>query len=449
MSSTFGYIDEAATRDFRDTSLEMGPVQSLPPTTGGMASIYSVLGGAGGGAANGSAYAGAMGLMQSLYGNQSVQRYLGYGAGSASAAGGGVSALAFPNNPTPEMDPALDIDWWGDGPLSWGGHIGGALGRSKDVVGGVPMGGEVGFAGGNFGSWQEADGSWRHGWEGEAGLTRAEIGTPGQNWMEGELGSFEGGASFGWDGVDIGGEGALLEGSVGLGGYTLGDLTVGGFESRMGRWDDESGWKQGLKGELSMGKVSLFENTPWLPGVGLEGPSVGGEMTVGESGFNFGAGTNFVSGSLTTGDLSDTSNIDETSRFGLGLGANLGLRGHWDDADGDGQTEYGFGFDAGMFSMDLKSEDPLRTLTSAVMPIPFASPLGFQNPLLPEYNMTNAAVDTFSRGGAALYESGMGVLEGMDPRSFQSLDPSYFLGSASAAGSSLLSSASESFAGLW
>jgi hypothetical protein len=54
---------------------------------------------------------------------------------------------------------------------------------------------------------------------------------------------------------------------------------------------------------------------------------------------------------------------DEMHRFGFSpIGPGLELRGHWDDADGDGLRELGFGADIGDFSFDFTTEDPLRSL---------------------------------------------------------------------------------------
>jgi hypothetical protein len=45
----------------------------------------------------------------------------------------------------------------------------------------------------------------------------------------------------------------------------------------------------------------------------------------------------------------------------LSEGGGLAGRLHWGDSDGDKHREFGFGFDAGPLSVDVKSEDPLRT----------------------------------------------------------------------------------------
>jgi hypothetical protein len=51
---------------------------------------------------------------------------------------------------------------------------------------------------------------------------------------------------------------------------------------------------------------------------------------------------------------------DEHVRVGLSIGEGAAGRVHFGDRDDDGRNEYGFGFDAGPVSMDLKTEDPVR-----------------------------------------------------------------------------------------
>src|SRR6186997_2435488 len=79
MAERFGY--EEATRgrqQFNDTMLESDFTQSLPPTTEGISTAYSIMG-SGPGGANSSVYAGALQAMQGAYGNRALQRYLGRG----------------------------------------------------------------------------------------------------------------------------------------------------------------------------------------------------------------------------------------------------------------------------------------------------------------------------------------------------------------------------------
>jgi len=83
-----------------------------------------------------------------------------------------------------------------------------------------------------------------------------------------------------------------------------------------------------------------------------------------DKGASAGASAYVLQGSATLGNIG-TGNHDEESRFGLGLGVGAAGRLHWDDADGDGLREYGFGADIGPISFDYKTEDPARSLLNA------------------------------------------------------------------------------------
>jgi len=412
-----------------------------------------------GGQGNSPLQASVMQNAQAMYGNRAVQRYLS-GQGTASAAveddhyalndgaqaasGGQVSVQRFPNNPTPEipsLDPELITDWWGQGPTTWGGELGGAISHERGTFpSGRPFDMRGGFGDIKVGSWQGENGP-VHGYQGEAGLFDARLGNDGGDaWLNGGIGTVNGGMT--WDGGPrMGGEAGLINLSGGLMGHELFDMGIGTLEDRAGVWDtDDGGWRAGLKANASVGDVSLFkDNVPWLPGIEVNGPSVGAEFSGGNDGFTIGAGTNLIGGAVTMGDFTKGSDTEQSTRFGLGIGDNVGLRGHWTDEDGDGQTEYGFGFDAGVVSYDFKSEDPLRSALSTVMPIPFAQPFGLQNPFLPEGNMTNAAWDTMKGAGNALWDAAPSL----------NVDPSNFLAGVSDAGSSMWNSASDAVGSFW
>jgi hypothetical protein len=476
MADNYRYLEQARVRQqYSDASLDSGYTQSLPPTTEGLASAYSVLGsGAGYMGGSGSSYGQAMQTMQSAYGNRSLQRYMGgqshaYSPGATASIGGGMSTMAFPNNPTPQIpsipglaaelgnminniNPELDAGVWGNGPTTWGGEIGGALHRHEDVpiFGGVPSDSEFGFGNIKFGNWQGENGTVQHGFQGEAGLGRAELGVKDENWISGEVGTISGGANFS---NGIGGEAALAKLSGGVLGKELFDVSAGTLEDRAGLWQDDEGWRAGFKGNASLFDMNFFKDVPWLPGIQIEGPKAGAELNAGAGGISAGIGTNLIGGALTFGDFTKGGDTESSTRFGLGLGTNFGARLHSTDTDGDKQTEYGFGFDAGVVSFDMKSEDPLRSLANGIMTSPFAlvppvyaatqaaSYLGFQNPLLPEGNMTNAAVDMASSAGGMLWDAAEGALEGVDTRNF--------LGSVGGVGNSLWDSATDTLGGLW
>jgi hypothetical protein len=86
------------------------------------------------------------------------------------------------------------------------------------------------------------------------------------------------------------------------------------------------------------------------------------EASAGSNGATLGAQANIVEGSITGGKFDNKSNTDEQTRFGLSVGGGAAGRLHWADTDKDGHIEFGAGLDLGPFSMDVKTEDPLRSV---------------------------------------------------------------------------------------
>ncbi len=119
-----------------------------------------------------------------------------------------------------------------------------------------------------------------------------------------------------------------------------------------------------------------------------------------DRGAALGASAYIVQGSATAGNIG-TGARDEEARFGLGAGVGGAGRLHWEDADGDGRREYGFGADIGPVSFDLKTEDPLMTMARM-------SPLGMlAGPLadrfLPkDFNLTESVGNGISNGARAI-----------------------------------------------
>jgi Domain of unknown function (DUF4157) len=89
------------------------------------------------------------------------------------------------------------------------------------------------------------------------------------------------------------------------------------------------------------------------------GPAFDVSSYAGGDGFGFGAQASvagFNVGGGTTG-----TDVDEYNKFGLSEGVGAALRGSWGDTDHDGFREYGGGIDIGPVSVDMRTEDPLRS----------------------------------------------------------------------------------------
>jgi peptidoglycan hydrolase-like protein with peptidoglycan-binding domain len=120
-----------------------------------------------------------------------------------------------------------------------------------------------------------------------------------------------------------------------------------------------------LKGDAAVGSVSADA------AMNAEGLAVGAQANLGEASATF--------GTRGTGDQ------DESVRLGVSRGVGLAGRVHWDDADKDGNPEYGVGADVGALAFDVKTEDPLRTAFQNS-----AGPLTQGAAELYDGNMTNA-----------------------------------------------------------
>jgi hypothetical protein len=138
------------------------------------------------------------------------------------------------------------------------------------------------------------------------------------------------------------------------------------IEAGLGSWDTQNpngsvdtryGGKVG--GGLIKG-TGKYETDSGYVAVDVGAGSAAAEASIGDDGFTLGAGVNYAEGSVTSSTTG--TDHDESTRVGLSAGPSFGVRGHWGDKDGDGIPEYGGGIDLGFFSMDAKTEDPLRSL---------------------------------------------------------------------------------------
>lgn len=80
-----------------------------------------------------------------------------------------------------------------------------------------------------------------------------------------------------------------------------------------------------------------------------------------QTGAFFNKNTASIGGQANIAEASKTESVFDTGnngsvRVGLSEGEGLGLRAHYGDTNGNGAREFGFGFDAGPVSLDVKSE---------------------------------------------------------------------------------------------
>jgi hypothetical protein len=122
-----------------------------------------------------------------------------------------------------------------------------------------------------------------------------------------------------------------------------------------------------------------------------------------EDGLIVGAQAILVEGAITTGLNDAASNMDETTRIKAGLSVGVEFRGHWNDVDDDGYREYGVGTKVGPVSIDVTSEDPVRTLLEAPFPNTNRPPLiipSEENLMESVTNLFGLSIDSTPKGNA-------------------------------------------------
>lgn len=192
-----------------------------------------------------------------------------------------------------------------------------------------------------------------------------------------------------------GGFGAF-HGEGDIGGVPVTDDLLG-FNEKVGAWDENGSTRYGFNANANVAKMTFNQGGDISGDVGAGTASADASFNP-DTGVSVGAQANIVEGSVTFGAPSNKSDTDESVRFGLSEGVGAAGRLHWGDTDKDGNREYGFGFDAGPVSFDVKTEDPLRTAAKGAaygMLAPFG-PAALAAPwlvekVLPDGNLTNAA----------------------------------------------------------
>ncbi len=172
-----------------------------------------------------------------------------------------------------------------------------------------------------------------------------------------------------------------------------------------------------IKGEESIGsqgynanaKASLLENSSTIKTNDKSGRfltvngglgTASGSSTINSEGFDVGASANLAEISAEVGTKNPDSKTDETFKLGASVGKGIPIsgRGYWGDADKDGHREYGFGVDFDVrgvgVSLDIKSEDPLRTaLGMAVSPAGYITSKMLGKEILPDVNLTEETIN--------------------------------------------------------
>ena len=135
-------------------------------------------------------------------------------------------------------------------------------------------------------------------------------------------------------------------------------------EGKYGLWDEgKPGGGSDTRGGLRLGggvHKGSFNKDGFVSGDFGFG-TASAEANAGTNGATLGLQANAAEGSMTFGNFDKGRGNDESTRMGLSAGVGLAGRLHWGDSDSDGHREIGAGFDFGPFSMDLKTEDPLRS----------------------------------------------------------------------------------------
>ncbi|MBP7687974.1 MAG: DUF4157 domain-containing protein [Thermoflexales bacterium] len=192
-----------------------------------------------------------------------------------------------------------------------------------------------------------------------------------------------------------GGFGAF-HGEGDIGGVPVTDDLLG-FNEKVGAWDENGSTRYGFNANANVAKMTFNQGGDISGDVGAGTASADASFNP-DTGLSAGAQANIVEGSVTLGAPSDKSDTDESVRFGLSAGVGAAGRLHWGDSDKDKKSEYGFGFDAGPVSFDVKTEDPLRTAAKGAAygmlapfgPAALAAPWLLEK-VLPDGNLTSAA----------------------------------------------------------
>jgi hypothetical protein len=183
----------------------------------------------------------------------------------------------------------------------------------------------------------------------------------------GEYSGYNFGAGRGHAQTSTRGQNILLDGDEGSAGASY---DAEKYEGHAGAWSSqrpdgtsETNYGINLNAKTFSGQGNATWGMQGGPGAyvhgDVAGPSADLSAYAGDGGFALGAQASVAGFNVGAG--SRGTEQDEYGKFGLSEGVGAAGRGYWGDTDGDGFREYGFGVDAGPVSVDLRTEDPLRT----------------------------------------------------------------------------------------
>lgn len=169
----------------------------------------------------------------------------------------------------------------------------------------------------------------------------------------------------------------------------------------VGSFTDASGQQStGARAEASTGKMEGQVKTPdGSAGGEVQGPGAWAGASDNGSTFEAGASAQVASAAANVGTTG--TNSDENLKVGASEGVGAAARFHHGDADGDKRTEWGVGVDVGPVSVNLKTEDPLKTMATAnpvTMPLAAAA-RAVQGAMGDDTNWTEAAGNAASAVG--------------------------------------------------
>lgn len=179
-------------------------------------------------------------------------------------------------------------------------------------------------------------------------------------------------------------------------------LDMFSLSGRQGYADDW--WGQTLSGGIMKAGFNQGEQDGLSAELGVGTASY--DASISDTTASLGLQANAIEGAVTYSNLA-SAETGRTLRLGASWGVGAAGRAHYGDEDNDGWREYGFGFDAGPFSMDYKTEDILGDfLRYNPMTMPFMQSLNNTNVTRGLYNAGSAVYDAGASVASTIGEYG-------------------------------------------